>query len=151
MNVLNSLNKEIKNASEKIRNIANDDENCRLLTSIPSIGYYSALLILSEVGDISRFPDSQHLCSYAGLIPSTHSSGGVTYHGTITKRGSKYLRWVMIECTHVHIRTAPESNVAKFYAKMARKKGKQKAVVAAASKLLKVAYCVMKERTKYHG
>ncbi len=151
MNVLESLNKEIKSASECIRQIANDDENCRLLMSMPGIGYYSALLILSEVGDINRFPDSQHLCSYAGLIPSTHSSGGVTYHGAITKRGSKYLRWIMIECTHVHIRTAPESNVAKFYAKIARKKGKQKAVVAAASKLLKVVYCVMKERREYHG
>jgi transposase len=55
--------------------------------------------------DINRFPDSLHLCSYAGLIPSTHSSGGITYHGSITKRGSKYLRWIMLECVHVHIRT----------------------------------------------
>ena len=59
-------------------------------------GYYSALLIVSEIGDINRFPDSHHLCSYAGLIPSTHSSGGITYHGRITKRGSKYLRWIML-------------------------------------------------------
>ena len=49
------------------------------------------LLIVSEIGDINRFPDSYHLCSYAGLVPSTHSSGGITYHGSITKRGSKYL------------------------------------------------------------
>ena len=35
-----------------------------------------------------RFPHSYHLCSYAGLIPSTRSSGGITYHGSITKRGS---------------------------------------------------------------
>jgi transposase len=43
-----------------------------------------------------RFPDSHHLCSYAGLIPSTHSSGGITYHGSITKIGSKYSRsWIL--------------------------------------------------------
>jgi transposase len=151
MNVLESLNEEIKNASERIRQIANDDENCRFLMSIPGIGYYSALLILAEIGDINRFPDSQHLCSYAGLVSSTHSSGGVTYHGRITKRGSKYLRWIMIECMYVHVRTVPESNVSKFYARLARKKGKQKAAVAAASKLLKVVYWVMKECRKYHG
>lgn len=151
MNVLESLNREIKNASERIRQIASDDEDCRLLMSIPGIGYYSALLIAAEIGDINRFPDSAHLCSYAGLVPSTHSSGGVTYHGAITKRGSKYLRWIMIECMYVHKRTAPESNVAKFYAKMARKRGKQNAAVDAASKLLKVVYWVMKERRKYHG
>jgi len=51
----------------------------RLLMTVPGIGYYSALLIVSEVGDINRFPDSYHLCSYAGLITSTHSSGGITY------------------------------------------------------------------------
>ncbi len=52
---------------------------------------------------------------------------------------------------YVHVRTAPESNVSKFYAKLARKKGKQKAAVAAASKPLKVVYWVMKECRKYHG
>ena len=51
MNVLESLNEEIRNASERIRQIADDDENCRLLRSI-GIGYYSALLIAAEIGDI---------------------------------------------------------------------------------------------------
>jgi transposase len=151
LDVLESLNMKIRDASARIRSVASDDEVCRLLMSIPGIGYYSALLIVSEIGDISRFPDSYHLCSYAGLIPSTHSSGGVTYHGRITKRGSKYLRWIMTECTHTHVRTVPESSVSKFYAKIARKKGKQKGIVAAASKLLKIVYWVMKERREYHG
>ncbi len=56
----------------------------------------------------------------------------------------------MIECAHVHIRSAPDSNVSRFYAKIAKKKGRQKATVAALSKLLKMLYWVMKERRKYH-
>lgn len=151
LDVLESLNTKIKDASAMTRSIASDNETCRLLMTIPGIGYYSAVLIESEIGDIKRFPDSQHLCSYAGLVPSTHSSGGVTYHGRITKRGSKHLRWILTECTHAHIRTAKDSNVTKFYNKIARKKGKQKATVAAASKLLKIAYWVMKECREYHG
>ena len=59
----------------------------RLLMTVPGIGYYSVLLIISEVGDINILPDSYHLCSYAGLIPSAHSSDGITYHGSITKTG----------------------------------------------------------------
>jgi Transposase IS116/IS110/IS902 family len=47
----------------------------KLLTTIPGIGYYSALFLVSEINDVNRFPDSYHLCSYAGLVPSTHSSG----------------------------------------------------------------------------
>ena len=122
----------------------------RLLMTILGIGYYSALLIVSEIGDINRFPDSYHLCSYAGLVPSTHSSGGITYHGSITKRGSKYLRWIMLECAYAHIRTDKKSNITQFYTRLAKIKGNSKAAVAAASKLLKVVYWVMKEKRKYH-
>ena len=71
--------------------------------------------------------------------PSTHSSSGITYHGSITKRGSKYLRWIMLECTHVHIRTDKNSSsITQFYTRLAKSKGNSKAAVTAASKLLKV-------------
>jgi transposase len=92
LRLIEFLDYEIKYVSKKILSIANEDQMARLLMTIPGIGYYSALLIVSEIGDINRFPDSYHLCSYAGLVPSTHSSGGVTYHGRITKTDSKYLR-----------------------------------------------------------
>ena len=81
LDIIKSLYNQIKDVSKKILLIAKEDEMAKLLMTIPGIGYYSALLIVSEIGDISRFPDSYHLCSYAGLVPSTHSSGGITYHG----------------------------------------------------------------------
>lgn len=85
-------------------------------------------------------------------MPSTHSSGGVTYNGRITKTGSKYLRWAMIECVRAHVRTVSNnSNVSKFYARLAKKKGNSVAAVAAASKLLRVVYWVMKEKREYHS
>lgn len=149
LHLIESLDTEIKDVSKKILSIAKEDEMAKLLMTIPGIGYYSALLIVSEIGDINRFPDSYHLCSYAGLVPSTHSSGGVTYHGRITKTGSKYLRWVLIECVHVHIRTSRHSNITRFYERLVKRKGSSTAAVAAAAKLLKVAYWVMKERREY--
>jgi hypothetical protein len=105
LRLFDSLDSEIKKVSKEIQSRAEKEDVTKLLVTIPGIGYYSALLILSEIGDISRFPDSYHLCSYAGLVPTTHSSGGITYHGAITKTGSKHLRWIMIECvyTHIHI------------------------------------------------
>lgn len=57
--------------------------------TIPEVGYYTALLIKSEVGDINRFSDGDKLCSYAGLVPSTHPSGAVTRHGGVTREGSR--------------------------------------------------------------
>jgi transposase len=150
LHLIESLDSEIKDVSKKIMTLAKEDEMASLLMTIPGIGYYSALLIVSEIGDITRFPDSYHLCSYAGLVPSTHSSGGITYHGSITKRGSKYLRWIMLECARAHIRTNKKSNITQFYTRLAKIKGNSKAAVAAASKLLKVVYWVMKEKRKYH-
>jgi transposase len=148
LRIIESLN------DEKTLLLAQEDEMARLLMTVPGIGYYSALLIVSEIGDIHRFPDSYHLCSYAGLIPSTRSSGGTTYHGSITKTGSKYLRWIMLECLHAHIRNEKNSNVTQFYHRLSKKKGTSKAAVAAASKLLKIVYWIMKEKRTYdnnHG
>lgn len=149
--VIGSLNEQINSISQKIRKEAVEDESTKLLMTIPGVGYYSALLIASEIGDVNRFPDSHHLCSYAGLTPSTHSSGGVTHHGAITRTGSKYLRWILTECAKAHIRTEKESALTKFYHHLAKKRGASKASVASASKLLRIVYWVLKEKRPYHG
>ena len=88
------LNKEIDDISNRIKEIANDNEDAKLLMSIPGISLYSALSIISEIGDINRFPDSRHLVLYA-VASSTRSSGNKVYHGPITKQGSSYLRWIL--------------------------------------------------------
>jgi transposase len=121
------------------------------LMTIPGVSFYSALLLISEIGDVDRFPDSAHLVSYAGLASSTHSSGGSTYHGRITKAGSPYLRWVLNQCAWVHVRNQPEGSVAAFYKRLRVKKGHSKAMVAASAKLLKVVYWVLREKRPYHG
>ncbi len=92
LRLIDSLSEEIHEASRVICERASTSEDAKLLMTIPGISFYSALLIVSEVGEVSRFPDSYHLLSYAGLVPSTYSSGGATYHGRITKQGSPYLR-----------------------------------------------------------
>lgn len=63
MRSLNHLTTEIHQVSQTIETQAAADPQARLLQTMPGIGAYSALLILSEIGDIHRFPDSRHLCS----------------------------------------------------------------------------------------
>ena len=82
MKKLNCYLKELKVEAE-------GDEDVGLLMTVPGIGYYSALLIKSEVGDIGRFPFAEKPCSYAGLVPSTYQSGGMVRYGNITKEGSR--------------------------------------------------------------
>jgi transposase len=143
------LRKEIRLLSLGLRHIAAGDEDVRLLTTIPGVGYYIALLVKAEIGDINRFHSGDQLASYAGLAPSTHSSGGVTHHGRITKEGSRWLRWAMVEAAHVHFRF--DSPVTRAYHRIAEHRGKGKATVAAARMLLLVCRSVLKNRRPYYN
>lgn len=151
LRIIDALNVEVKDASQTIRERAEGSEEAKLLMTIPGVSFYSALLITSEIGEIGRFEDSSSLVAYAGLAPSTHSSGGHTYHGPIMKSGSRYLRWMVGQCARAHMRVEPDGTVAAFYARIRRKKGDQKAIVAASAKLLKIVYWVLKERRTYHS
>ena len=65
------------------------------LLSMPGIGPILAAVIVNEVDDISRFPSAQKLCGYAGLCPTTSSSGGKTYNGKLMPHCNKWLRWAV--------------------------------------------------------
>ena len=147
LRLMESLRTEIRLLSLEMRQIAADDEDVRLLTSILEVSYYIALLVKTEIGDISRFPSGDQLASYAVLAPSTHSSGGVTHHGRITKEGSRWLRWAMVEAAHVHFRC--DSPVTRAYHRVAECRGKSKAKVAAARMMLLVFRSVLKNRRPY--
>jgi transposase len=147
LRMMEPLRTEIRLLSLEMRRIAADDEEVRLLMTIPGVGYFIALLVKAEIGDISRFHSGDQLVSYAGLAPSTHSSGGVTYHGRITKEGSRWLRWAMVEAAHVHFRF--DSPVTRAYHRIAERRGKSKAKVAAARMLLLVCRSVLRTQRPY--
>ena len=101
------------------------DENAILLTSVKGIRYYSAMVIVSEIGDIRRFPNPKKLCSYAGLVPRTMQSGNHVYHGRIIRECNQNLKWILNQCVHSHIRFCKESRITKLYYRVMRKKGKE--------------------------
>ena len=84
--VMSVLSEQVEKLSKELRQTAPADEDAKLLMTIPGIGYYSALLIKSEVGRIDRFPDGEHLCSYAGLVTSVSQTGKSRRYGPITNR-----------------------------------------------------------------
>ena len=63
------LDAKIKEFDSQIKQQALQDKYAKLLVTVPGISYYGALLISSEIADIKRFPDPEHLCSYAKLAP----------------------------------------------------------------------------------
>ena len=144
LSVLDNVRQEIGIASKRVQQLAEEDRDSMLLMTIPGMGYYSALLTKSEIGDVRRFPSAKQLCSYAGLVPSTYASGNACYHGHITKQGSRWLRWILIEAAiHAVKRPGP---LRRFYFKVERKKGGQIAKVATARKLLEWIYHIYGSR-----
>ena len=123
------------------------DPQAQLLCTMPGIGAYSALLILSEIGDVHRFPDSRHLCSYAGLVPSVHASGGKTRLGRLTKQGSSWLRWILVELSVHAINGAPQ--FWSLYYRVAKKHGHNVGRVAVARALLKTIYAMLKTQAPF--
>ena len=64
---------------------------------VPGIGPVLAAVFVAEIGDVHRFTDPAHLCSWAGLTPTHRESDTVVRRGHITKQGSKLVRWAAVE------------------------------------------------------
>jgi len=77
------------------------------LLSLPGVGPTLAAVIGSEIDRIGRFPSAEKLCSYAGVVPTTHSSGGKTFHGKLLPFCNKWLRWALTEASWVAIGCSP--------------------------------------------
>lgn len=147
LTVLDVLQTQIAKTSKFMTAWIKDRQEIAVLTSVPGVGTYAAVLILSEIGDVERFPDGKKLCAYAGLVPRVHQSGQTQRYGKITKEGSPWLRWVMIQVVHQTIRTP--NALQRFHARLARKKGKKTALVATARKLLTYIYQMLKEEVSF--
>ena len=144
---LGHLTAEIDQVAQTIETQAQADPQAQLLCTMPGIGAYSALLILSEIGDVHRFPDSRHLCSSAGLVPSVHASGGTTRLGRLTKQGSSWLRWMLIERSVHAINGAPQFR--RLYYRVAKKHGANTGRVAGARAMLKTIYAMLKHQEAF--
>ena len=97
LRLIDAIDAEVAEAEREIRRRFAHDGRIRRLLPIPGIGFLTAATITAEVWDIGRFPDAGRLCSWAGLTPSERSSAEHTRRGHISKQGSRWLRWVMVE------------------------------------------------------
>jgi len=141
------FNAEIKILKQTIETLAYDHPYARILESHPGIAHYSGLLIAVEIGDISRFPNAGKLCSYAGLVPRMHASGGKVRMGSITKQGSKWLRWILVECALHAIKKSDHYHA--LYTRVAQKHGNGTARVAIARSMLRAIYAMLKYNRTY--
>ncbi len=147
LTVLDVIHARIMEANRVVRQRATRSSEARRLQTNPGVGWFGALLILAEAGDVRRFPDEHHFVSYAGLVPSVRSSGGHTRYGRITKQGSPWLRWIFVEAAAVASRRP--GVLRDRFLKLARRKDAKTARVALARHLAAVAYLLLSRATFY--
>jgi len=147
LSLIDNLSNEIAKLDKEIGGLKLAYPEVDLLTSIPGISTYSGLLILAEIGDISRFPTPQKLAAYSGLISSTYQSGENCYQGRITKQGSRWLRWILVECAHTSVKK--KHRLQRFYLRIKHKRGTQKAMVATARKMLTIIWHLLNKNQYY--
>jgi transposase len=116
-----------------IRHLAATDPVARRLDQQPGFGPVLGVTLRAEIGTIERFPDGAHLASYEGVVPRVERSGSRHWNGRITKTGSPWLRWVLIEAAiHQFRRKDP---LGRWARRLAAQKGGLKARVAVARAL----------------
>jgi transposase len=134
---LDLLAGQLAELDREIRRRVKASAVAQALEEIPGIGPFIALLLIAEIGDITRFPSSKHLASYTGLVPSLYASGEKRWTGAITKQGSTLLRWALVQAAH---RAAVSPRFQDYYQRQRTRHGAGKATVALARKLAEIVY-----------
>ena len=145
--ILEFLEQRIKAATKGLRVTLKPDPRVKRLMTIPGVGELTAYLLLCEIGDIGRFKVDKKLCSYAGITPIIRESADHRWAGRITKQGNRYLRWAMVEAAQMAPKQDPA--LAAFFMRIADRRGRKKARVAVARKLLIAVWHVLAEEQDY--
>jgi transposase len=117
----------------EIHQRARSDPRVKVLTQLPGVGPFTALVILAEIGDVTRFGSARKLASWAGLTPTVRGSDRVAHYGHISKQGSAWLPWVLCEAAQTAKRSP---QFAATFQAIAQRRGKKIATTAVARKLL---------------
>jgi len=142
------LNHQIKEQEKCIAADNAQDPATALIQSMPGLGPILASVIAAEIDGIERFADSAHLCSFAGLVPTTHASGGQVYHGGLLWACNKWLRWAVIEGAWVAISCSPYfGGIYRLH--RARGKKANVAIAIVARRMCQILCCLLKEHRPY--
>ena len=146
---IDELTERIKEMDNLIDEYMKDYEKSKKkLEKMPGLGKRSAEIILAEIGqDMTRFPTSGHICSWAGVCPGNNESAGKRRSGK-TRKGNKILKSTLVECAQSAVRRKDTFFYAQ-YQRIAMRRGKKRATLAVAHSILIAIYYMIKEDKEY--
>jgi len=140
--LIDALQQPIDRLDWEVHERAKADRRVKVLCQLPGVGPFTALVLLAEIGDVTRFGSARKLAAWAGLTPTVRSSDRTVRHGHISKQGSAWVRWILCEAAQT-ARRHPQ--FAAGYQAIARRRGKKIATTAIARKLLTQAYHLLSD------
>jgi transposase len=124
-----------------------DNKLEKVYQSVPGIGLITSRTLANELGDLSRFENERTLFAYTGLTPSEHSSGPNVRRGHISKQGSARIRWLLVEAAWRAV--SKDEALKTSFDRIAKTRGKKRAIVAIARKLIGRIRACFKSNTVY--
>ena len=121
-----------------------------LVSTAPGIQAFSAIAIISEIGvDMSVFPTSKHLCSWAGLTPQNNESAGKKKTTRVSRAGA-YIKPLLVQCANAVATSKKHHEIRKRYLALKKRRGHKKAIIAIVRILLTAIYCILKKSEPYN-
>ncbi len=143
------VTEEIDQAGEDIGRQAGSNEDAKLLLSMTGIDTFAAMLLIAEIGDITRFPSPNQLVSWAGMCPRVYQSGDREYHGHMKKDANRRINWLMIQIANVAVQH--DDRMREFYERVRKRNGNNHviAITHVANKMLRIIWHMLTTKTVY--
>src|SRR5438034_2263826 len=146
LEVAELLEQKIKQLDRLIGQTQSQEE--KLLESIPGIGPLFSSVIATEIDGIARFNSPANLSAYAGVLPTTHASGGRVFNGRLLWQCNKWLRWALIEASWSAVQVSGYFG-ALYRCARARGKNKNVAITMVAHRMVKIIWLLLSEQRPY--
>lgn len=147
--VIEVLNAQVAAADRQVKRLAQEHDVCRRLMTVPGVGPVTALRFVAALDEPERFCSAHRVESYFGLTPGEQSSSERQRRTSITKAGSRHVRWVLVQAAWCALRTRPNDAMVQWALDVAHRRGRFIAVIALARKLAGVLYAMWRDGTTY--
>jgi len=124
-----------------------DRKTHAIVKSVPGVGDLIADIVISSLGDVNRFRNVSKCTAYAGVVPGFRESDARRHDLGITKEGPRILRWALVQAAWRAIQFSPYWRGQ--FENVAARRGRKKAIVAVARRLLAVIYALVKKGVPY--
>jgi transposase len=149
LEILDNLGSKMEKLSlEVLKRVQQRSKDLAVVMSIPGIGFTSASVILSEIGNYHDFQTPDQLAKWCGLNPGENESAGKKKKCGITKRGSKHIRVILVQAAQT-ISNMNKTALSRFFQRLIKKKERNVAIIAVARKLICLIYHLLINQELY--